>query len=336
VILSLVAACLVDAGEPSREPHAFFGTTIGFRPDDIARIDRGQAVAKALSSPSPAEIYVFGAVHVNAHPDAYVEFALDMERLRRMPEYLDARRLSDAPEAAELEGFTLEPDDLRALERCRPGDCRVQMPLELAETFRRGTVPFAQELLRRYRREGNAALGTYHDHRRPVAVTEAFQSLIAGADLLPASLRELHDYLLHYPAVTLPGADVTFAWEKVDFGLKTTIRLNHLIVYRPDHGPVTHVVAVKQLYASHYFQVALDVTACVRDTGPGATPGFYLVSLKASRQEGLTGLRGSIARRFIVGRTRGAQERILANTRAALERARTPPRAPASGPAGFR
>jgi hypothetical protein len=67
----------------------------------------------------------------------------------------------------------------------------------------------------------------------------------------------------------------------VDFGLKPTIRLNHAILYRAN-GPraIGEIIIAKQLYASHYFQLALDLTACVPGISAGGESGFYLISLK--------------------------------------------------------
>ncbi|MGB7309353.1 MAG: hypothetical protein WBC67_09835, partial [Candidatus Acidiferrales bacterium] len=77
-----------------------------------------------------------------------------------------------------------------------------------------------------------------------------------------------------------------------------------------------YAVAVKQLYASHYFEAALDLTVCVRATD---APGFYLITLKGSQQAGLTGLKGSIVRKVAVDRTRSSLERALASIKQKLE-----------------
>lgn len=74
------------------------------------------------------------------------------------------------------------------------------------------------------------------------------------------------------------------ALEKVDFGLKPTIRLNHAVIYRGrTQGRDFAIVAIKQLYAMHYFHTALDVSVCVTD-GTAGRPGFYLLTLKGSHQ----------------------------------------------------
>ena len=88
----------------------------------------GGAVAKVVPTKRPEEIAVFGAVFVDAKPEEYVKFALDMDRLRRLPSYLGAGRLNDPPQLSDLEGFALEPEDVQNLRACRPGKCGVQLP----------------------------------------------------------------------------------------------------------------------------------------------------------------------------------------------------------------
>jgi hypothetical protein len=77
--------------------------------------------------------------------------------------------------------------------------------------------------------------------------------------------------------------------------------------------------AEKQLYASHYFQSALDLTVCVQDSGHPEKKGFFLITLKGSKQAGLTGLKGGIVRKVAVDRTRSSLERGLAAIKQALE-----------------
>jgi len=75
-------------------------------------------------------------------------------------------------------------------------------------------------------------------------------------------------------------------------------------------------VAVKQLYASHYFETALDVTVCVTDVN---NRGFYLITIKGSQQAGLTGLKGSIVRKVAVDKTRSSLQHALAAYKQTLE-----------------
>lgn len=331
VLLSGTLVCAQDMPEGLR---AFFRGPMGLTDSQMTAISRGTAVARALPSGTPAEIVVFGAVFVNAAPEEYRKLALDMDRLRKLPNYLAIQRFGSPPILTDLEGFSLEPEDIRDLKSCRPGKCVVQLPAAAMEELRR-TVDWsssnvasqvndrarraALDFLQRYQREGNTALGTYHDQDHPFDVRARLQSWVHWSDVLPVHFPELSRYLLDYPNVSPAEFESSFYWEKVDFGLKPTLRINHAIAYG-SAGPraSADVIMVKQLYASHYFQLALDLTACVRASS--RTQGFYLISLRGSTQHGLTGIRGSLLRRVVVGKTRSAQEKALIAIKQALEK----------------
>lgn len=76
---------------------------------------------------------------------------------------------------------------------------------------------------------------------------------------------------------------------------------------------------MKQLYASHYFESALDLTVCVRNDEDPSRPGFYLITMKGSQQAGLTGLKGGIVRKVAVDKTRSSLEKALASIKQKLE-----------------
>ena len=144
--------------------------------------------------------------------------------------------------------------------------------------------------------------------------------MIGRASALPDVLPELRRYLLEYPNAKLDGADSFFYWEKVAFGLKPTIRVNHAVIYRGrTQDRTVGVVAIKQLYATHYFHTALDMSVCVDDGAAASRRGFYLLTLKGSQQEGLTGVKGSILRKIVVDKTRSSLEGALASIKRAVE-----------------
>ena len=331
----VLSGVLVSAGQTIQEPRNFFEEQIGLSDDQIARIDVGKVVVKMLPSKTPAEVFIFGAAHVNAAPEDYLKFAFDTSRLRSLPGYLGVRRFSNPPTLSDLEGFTLEPDDIKNLKSCRPGKCDVQLSPkamlqlqkavnwsapDVAEQVNERVRKMALEILVRYQERGNSALDIYQDKSRAFNMAAELRSLLSRSEVLPAYLPELKRCLLEYPAAMLPNVESFFYWEKVDFGLKPTLRLNHVIAYRST-GPrgAAHVVAVKQLWASHYFQLALDLTACVPESGRTHGAGFYVISLKGSTQQGLTGFMGFFRRRVVVSKTLSAQEEGLINIKKALE-----------------
>jgi hypothetical protein len=174
----------------------------------------------------------------------------------------------------------------------------------------------ALEALLAYQKGGNAALGTYRDKRVPAQVSEQFRSLLSRSTVLAEELPTFYSYLLDYPKASLPDSSSIFYWEKVKFGLKPTLRINQQITAQANgtHGPVD-VVAIKQLYASHYFQTALDLNFCI----PRQTGGFYLITAKGSEQAGLTGPKGDVVRKVAVDKTRSSLEKSLVAIKAQLE-----------------
>src|SRR5271154_6374163 len=316
------------------EPFKFFRDDVGLKEDQIGAIRDGKAVAKVVESRTPDEVFVFGSVYVQSTPEKYLKLASDTDALRKLPSYLAIRKFSDPPQLSDLDGFTLEADDIKQLKDCEPGKCDLQLPTDAMDAFRQSvnwSAPdaanqanllaqkMALEVIRRYTQGGNAALGTYMDKHHPAVVGETFASLLSRSKALPVYLPELEHYLLDYPQAQSENIQSEFYWEKVQFGLKPTLRIVQAIVYRdtrPDHP--ASAVAVKQLYASHYFETALDLTVCVRDQ-ENPDRGFYLITLKGSQQAGLTGFKGGIVRKVAVDKTRSSLERALEAIKQRLE-----------------
>jgi len=324
-----------ENSENSVEPNRFFHEFVGLNDNQIREIREGKAVAKILDSPTADQVFVFGSVYINSTPESYLKFASDIDALRKLPSYLALQKFSDPPQLADLAGFTLDEEDFKHLKNCKAGHCEVQLPTEAMEEFQRSvnwSAPdatdqanhLAQQMtlqaLLNYKQGGNAALGTYRDKNHPAVVAETFASLLNRSKGLPVYLPALREYLLNYPKADSSGIQSDFYWEKVNFGLKPTIRMVQAVIYQ-GKSPTepAYAVAVKQLYASHYFESALDLTVCVKDTQHQDHPGFYLISLKGSQQAGLTGLKGGIVRKVAVDKTRSSLEKVLASTKQKLE-----------------
>jgi len=316
------------------EPFKFLRNYVGLKEDQIAAIRNGKAVAKVVESRTPDEVFVFGSVYVQSTPEKYLKLASDIDALRKLPSYLAIRKFSDPPQLSDLDGFTLEADDIKQLKNCEPGKCDVQLPAEAMDAFKQSvnwSAPdaanqvnqlaqkMALEAIQRYAQGGNAALGTYMDKHHPAVVGDTFASLLSRSKALPVYLPEMEHFLLEYPQAQSENIQSEFYWEKVQFGLKPTLRIVQAIVYRDSHSadPV-YAVAVKQLYASHYFETALDLTVCVPDQ-ENPDRGFYLITLKGSKQAGLTGLKGGIVRKVAVDKTRASLERALGAIKQKLE-----------------
>jgi len=324
-----------SASQVSPELQTYFKEYIGLSDDEIATIRSGQAIAKTLHSRTPAEIFVFGAVHINATADSYLKFARDFDRLRKLPGYLAIQEFSNPPQLSDLKDFRFDREDFEGLKDCKPGDCKIQMPASSIEELRQSVDLSAAdaeeqvdqllqktvlERLMAYQRAGNQALGVYNDKKNPTEVPEQFKYMLSYSKALPKYLPDFYNYLLTYPDGKPANTTDTFYWAKVKFGLKPTLRVVQILTLHGSvgGGPV-YVVAEKQLYSSHYFQTALDLTFCVPDTTDAKQPGFYLIMAMGSEQAGLTGFRGSIVRHVAVGRSASSLQKSLTVIKSTLE-----------------
>ena len=139
VVLLIMTAAAPRPGFSQSNPHlqTFFRESVGLTEDQIAAIRKGQAVAKAVPSRTPAEIFLFGAVYIHADPEAYVLFAHDFDRLRKLPTYPAIGQFSSPPQLSDLNEFSFDSADIQALDRCKPGNCLIQAPASSIEEFHR-------------------------------------------------------------------------------------------------------------------------------------------------------------------------------------------------------
>lgn len=261
----------------------------------------------------------------------------DFDRLSKVSGYLAIREFSDPPKHSDLQGFTFDSEDIESLKRCKLGDCQIQMPASFIEDVQQSTDWSAQNVaeqinqvlqttalegLTAYQREGNRVLGVYHDKQHPVDVSEQFRVMLSYSKVLPKYLPDFYSYLLSYPNGKPRPANVEdrFYWAKVKFGLKPTLRVVHVVTMRGSGTDPATVIAEKQLYASHYFQTALDLTFCVPDTSDSQQRGFYLIKAMGSEQAGLTGFKGSIVRKVALDRSTSSLQKSLTVIKNALER----------------
>ncbi|MGC2527285.1 MAG: hypothetical protein WA639_06035 [Candidatus Acidiferrum sp.] len=333
-VMLIVVAALPCRAQTISELNTYFQQDVGLTQDQLAAIHGGQAVAMNMKSRIPDEIFMFGAVYVKADPESYFRLAYDFDRLRQLPEYLALEKFSNPPQLSDLKGFAFDSDDMKALKACKPADCQLQLPAGSIAALRNSidwSAPDAQEKVNQlldervlerllaYQKGGNQALGVYNDKKNPTKVPEQFKYMLSYSKVLPKALPDFYNYLLNYPDAKPANVENMFYWAKVKFGLKPTLRLVQVVIMQGNnpHEPA-YTIAEKQLYSSHYFETALDLTYCVRGDDP-MHPGFYLIMFMGSEQAGLTGFKGSIVRKAAVGRSASSLQKSLTSLKDALE-----------------
>jgi len=330
----LAASAAIGNSQSSAELINFFKQQTRLDQQQIDAIQRGEAFAKNLDTRSPDEIFMFGVVYVKGPPEGYVKLASDFNVLRKNPEILAIERFSNPPQLSDLQGFSLDSKDVADLKDCKPTDCNLQLAASGIQELHR-TVNWsapdvekhvnqlarqrALQLLLSYQRDGNKVLGVYNDKHDPNEVAAQFKYMLSFAKGLPKKLPKFYKYLLDYPNGNPGNVDSTFYWANVKFGLKPTQRLVHVLTLRGSHPQEpAYTIAEKQLYSSHYFETALDLTYLVRGDDP-QKPGYYLVKVMGSEQSGLTGLKGSIVRKVAVSKSVSSLQESLAEVKKTLE-----------------
>jgi hypothetical protein len=290
----------------------------------------GAPVTKLLDADPGTEVAVFGAVWVAAPPAYYARAVSDIEQFERGNNFQVTKKISNPPQLQDFAHLDLPTDDVRDLRACRVGDCemklsqlaldRVRKAVDWSRPTAKADVEqvarqLALDYVNAYQEGGNSRLAVYRDDARPRFVATEFESLVNRMPELTNYLPEIRRYLLEYPKYTLPQSTSFLYWQKATFGLKPTIRINHVVIAEAPEGVV---VASKQLYASHYFWTALELRVVLPD--PSRGQGFWFVNVNRSRSDGLSGFVGRLIRGKVQGEARNGMEAALKVTKTTLER----------------
>ena len=301
-------------------------------PADQKQLLQGEPVTALLPADASKEVAIFGAVWINAPISAYLTAVRDIERLEKGPNFLVTKKIGDPPRLEDFAQLTLPPEDVEDLRTCKVGDCelklgedalrRFQKQVDWAKPLPQATAQvealfrtMALEYVSRYQKAGNAALAAYRDSGRPTFVAEEFKTMVDQMPLLTDYLPQLKTYLLDYPKASLPGSQSFLYWQSAKFGLKPTIRINHVVTVEQPSGAA---VVTKMLYANHYFWTAIELRVLVPD--PARGKGFWFVSVSQSRSDGLGGYLGPLIRGKVRDEAQKGSEAALRAAKALLEK----------------
>jgi hypothetical protein len=294
-----------------------------------ARLLSGEPVTKLLDADPSKEVAIFGAVWIAAPVERYLAAVRDIERFESGDAFRVTQKISSPPRLDDFARLTVPADDVKDLQSCKVGQCELKLAESAIQRMRREiqwSRPDVGEQVNRLARQmafeyvtgylegGNDELAVYRDSERPTFVAQEFASLIERLPALGETLPQVRRYLLEFPRVTLPDSESFLYWQEATFGLKPTLRINHLVITRQPNGAI---VASKMLYASHYFWTALELRALVLDPGRGA--GFWFVTESRSRSDGLSGFVGRLLRGKVRGEAEKGTAAVLQLTKRTME-----------------
>jgi hypothetical protein len=285
-------------------------------------LEQGKVISKVLPS-EKQEVAVFGVVRINTPADFFVDHFRDIESFKKSTSVPWVKKFSDPPRIEDLAQLEVEPQDFNALKSCRVGSCDVKLPAEAIERLQKEvdwSAPDANEQVNRFARAalleyvkrylagGNAALSEYNDKKEPLRIAEQFDEILRNSPYVYAYVPQFYEYLRNYPQQHLDNVENFIYWSKERFGLKPVVSATHVSIYRP--APDLTLITSKQIYASHYFEASLGLTAAIT-AAHDPTASFYLVYFNRSRSDALHGGFSGMFRGQIKNRTRtGTQENM--------------------------
>lgn len=315
--LALTIGSAILSAQP--QPRTFFKDHIKLTDAEIQQIEQGQILTKVLSPPDKYGLLVFGAVYIKAPISRFADAVRDVNSLLQNKVYLAVREFSQGgapPKLADFDQLELEKKDVDQLRNCRTGECDIQIirieearqRVDLSSKDRYSEVNrVVRERIHQgmvtYMKGGLKEMGSYRDRSNPLSLYQATKDMVDRSYYLPQDKAGgIYNHVINYPEGKLEGAEDFFYWEKIDFGQEPTIRINHVTIFPKGVGLVKLLVANKQLYATRYMRVALQMFYCVPDTQNPNKPGFFLIEMNDSRLPDFGGLKLGIVRKVATGK----------------------------------
>ena len=291
----------------------FLRTTVQATPDQLSSVTTGRSLVRVLAPSDRREVAVLGVIHIAVPRAFYVRRATDFPTALRDPERLRFAILSDPVAPADVAGLTLSHDDVDDLMHCKPGSCKFKLSAATIEKVRAAITPGSPvadsiataffrgrmaDYVTAYRARGNRALVVYADEDSTTDAAQVFDSIVSRSPYMYQYAPALERYLINYPDDRPSDIAEALYWSEDNLpGLQRTISITHTVVYAPPEHPETTLIASKLLYADHYLDGALDLTAVVDQSG--AADGVYVVVLHRMHFDelpsgGLLNIRGKV------------------------------------------
>lgn len=178
------------------------------------------------------------------------------------------------------------------------------------------------ERVKAYLADGHAALPPYETHDRQVWPATSFALVLGHSVFLTERLPRFAEHLSRYPRTATPEVESFVYWSRERVASKAMISATHVSILRSSDASLPDaLVAGKQIFATHYVNASLGITALVGG-GPGAHN--YLVYLNRSEVDVLGGVFGGLVRWFMQRRLKTEAADVLRGLRKRLQSGEPP------------
>jgi hypothetical protein len=250
-----------------------------FDADQIAALERGEPVAKLIPSKDPREVAVCGVIEIPSDPETALK-AFQLSLSLKKNSILQSGKFTNLPRVEDLASLTLSDADIADLKMCTVGDCKVKLSAAMIHRFQKSidwkAIDYKEqanqlfrlmivEYVTTYLQRGDAALIEYADQRAGVPLAREQESLLTNLLYVNDKAPEFVHHLKAFPRSTEP-VEHSLSWAKINFGLKPVLVITDVSTYRSHVNGAPRVLVVsKQIYANHYFDASLSLTAAIAD-----------------------------------------------------------------------
>lgn len=329
LVVALTAAVPALGQSPNAPPVALaplidaFGS---FSARDLEDVARGDVAVVTLHGTDRDEVALMALMSVSVPRTFYATHASEG------PAAEHGGVVREPATPADFDGVSFSDAELKGLKKCRPLHCGIKLPAgdmpPVARAAEAKSNQVVDSIVRRwladrvndYRARGDSALPRYDDTRLDERSAEGFRRLLDESAPFTRDVRGLAEFLRGPPGASVPGIASAIHWT-VDRpeGLTPIVSLVQRTTCIAADPRLPALMIAKQLYATHYFDARLDMTALAE--GAGETPDTYALVVRRVRFDklpsgGVFDLRGRVVRKL-----RNALREELAATKRYVEAA---------------
>jgi hypothetical protein len=298
-----------------------------FSADQITALERGGVVVQLIPASDQREVAVCGVMDVPSDPETALKaFQLTLSQLKQESS-LQSGSFSNPPRVEDLGSLTLSDRDIEDLKTCSVGDCKLKLSAAMIRRFQQSidwtAVDYYDQANRLFRlmiveyvteylQRGDAALIEYADQSTRVTLAREQASLLTNLlyvdDVAPEFIRQLKTF----PRSSGPVKH-SLTWATINFGLKPVLVINDVSTYRSEVDGVPRVLVLsKQIYADHYIDASLSLTAVIGDHSGTSS---HLLYVNHSRAGALASMFSKFKRQIVEGKSTDNLEDLLQQTR---------------------
>lgn len=295
--------------------------------DQIAALERGELVVQVINSNDKREVVVCGVMELPSDPETALKaFQLSSSQLKQKS-ILQSGKFSNPPRVEDLGSLTLNDRDIEDLKKCSVGDCKLKLSTAMIQRFQKSidwnAIDYKEqvnqlfrlmivEYVTAYLQRGDAALIEYADQSSRVSLAREQESLLTNLLYINDAAPEFVRHLKAFPRSSVP-VEHSLSWAMINFGLKPVLVINDVSTYRSEVEGIPRVLVLsKQIYADHYIDASLSLTAAI---GNHSRTSSHLLYVNHSRASALASMFSKLKHQIVESKATNNLEDLLQQAR---------------------